>query len=212
MKVVALTKEFVADVSDIDLRRPVSQDDASTLRRALLEFAVLVFRSQPLDDAQQFAAAGIFGRASRCGNISNIGTDGQILDSQAPDAIYARGNQLWHMDSTFVAVPPKAALLGARELPPAGGATQFADLRAACRDLSEDMTNRVDSAVMKHNLTALRRRIGLAAPTAADPAYFHQSVDHPLVITHPETGRRNLFLVRTWIAYVACQSQRAMRY
>lgn len=193
MKITALTNRFVADVSEIDLRHPISQSDASALRHALLEFAVLVFRAQPLDSAQQFLVAGFFGRASHCGNITNIGADEKIVNPQSPDAIYARGNQLWHMDSTFVAIPPKAALLSARELPPTGGATQFADLRAGCSALSYGMTKRVNGAVVKHNLAALRRRIGLPAPTAGDPGYFHQSVDHPLVVTHPESGRRNLF-------------------
>jgi len=133
---------FVAEVSGVDLTRPLTPDDAAEIDAAINAYAVLVFRNQDLSDDQQMAFTRNFGSIedARGGNItkpqdkrlavgmndvSNLGKDGKPLPRDSRQRLFNLGNCLWHSDSSFRPIPAKYSLLSARVVNPVGGNTEF---------------------------------------------------------------------------------------
>lgn len=170
---------FVGRVSGLRIER-----DAEGLRDALDRFAVLIVPNYRVDAEGLCAVAAAFGRGQSNDAISNV-ANGAIISAQ-DEANIAGANRLWHMDSVFSATPPLVSLLNAHELPRDGGATQFADLRAAWRALPFwrrlSLLNATDTMSLKNN----RARIGLPP--------LQGEATHPVAPKHPRTGRRNLFV------------------
>lgn len=189
-----LSPDFVAEVRGIDLNDPLTAPQREALQDAFDRYPVLVFPTQAITYERQLALAAVFGRPSACGDITNLDAAGKIIDPDSADAKYAKGNALWHIDMSCLPTPPLAGLLHAREVPQAGGDTQFADLRAAWAQLPVETQERVATAKAEHTLGALRRRLGLAENRTEDSESFRQTVIHPLVRVHGATGQRNLFI------------------
>jgi len=139
---------FVGEVSGIDIGKPLTPDEVAALEAGMDRYAVLVLHDQKLTDEQQMAFSRNFGplEDARGGNItkpedrrlqtgmndvSNLGRDGQPLARESRVRLFNLGNMLWHSDSSFRATPAKYSLLSARVVNPAGGNTEFADMRAA---------------------------------------------------------------------------------
>ena len=139
---------FAGVVSGLDLRQPLSPEEVAAVQAGMDEYAVLVFHDQPIDDEQQIVFSRNFGAleqrdaatspAPRTGGCS-VGPE-RHLQPRQEQRVLARddrrapvrlGNRLWHSDSSFRAIPAKYSLLSARVIPPAGGNTEFADMRAA---------------------------------------------------------------------------------
>jgi alpha-ketoglutarate-dependent 2,4-dichlorophenoxyacetate dioxygenase len=136
---------FVGEVRAIDLRDTLDDATIEAIVQASDRYAVLVFRDQALNDAQQLAFSARLGplettiRKLRPGHqlrldphvsdISNLDHDGNILPREDRRRMYSLGDRLWHTDSSFKPVPARYSLLSARALPAAGGETQFADQR-----------------------------------------------------------------------------------
>jgi alpha-ketoglutarate-dependent 2,4-dichlorophenoxyacetate dioxygenase len=173
------------------------------------QVAVLVLRDQMLDDEQQLA----FGRAlgplepmpAQVGmekqrlkhrelvDISNLEVDDSLLAADDRRRMFNLGNQLWHTDSSFKATPAKYSILHARVIPPEGGETEFADMRAAWDALPEAMQRRLEPMVCDHSLIYSRALLGFDAFTEAERAGF-APVPQRLVRRHSGSGRRSLFL------------------
>ena len=150
-----LHPHFVGEVSGVDLRQPLTPDEARQIEAAIDRYAVLVFHGQDISDEQQLAFALNFGRRedARGGNIvkpqdsrlstglndvSNLGKDGRPLPKDHRAHLFNLGNCLWHSDSSFRSIPAKYSLLSARVVNPSGGNTEFADMRAAYDALDDD--------------------------------------------------------------------------
>src|SRR5690348_13259864 len=151
-----LTKHFVGEVSGIDLRQPLTKEEAAEIEAGMDKYAVLVFHDQDITDDQQMAFALNFGQREnpRGGNISkekdyrlgsaglndvsNLGKDGKPLPRDHRTHLFNLGNCLWHSDSSFRAIPAKFSLLSARVVNPKGGNTEFADMRAAYDALDDE--------------------------------------------------------------------------
>jgi len=103
------------------------------------------------------------------------------------------GNELWHSDSSFRAVPAKYSLLSARAIPSKGGNTEFADMRAAYDALDDDTRAEIEDLICEHSLIYSRSLLGFADFTAEEKVAF-APVRQRLVRTHPVTGRKSLFL------------------
>src|SRR5262249_37547392 len=127
------------------------------------------------------------------GDISNLTARHELRGRDDRARMYALANRLWHSDASFRAVGAGYTLLHAREIPSQGGNTEFADLRAAYDALADAMKAEVDGLVTEHSIVFSREQIGFAdyAPGNEDRL---RPVQHPLVITHPVTGRRSLYL------------------
>lgn len=206
----ALHPLFVAEVSDVDLRMSVDEETIRDIAQALDRYAVLVFRRQPLSDNQQIAFSRLFGpletafgsirtdRMTRLGNrllaeVSNIDANNKIRSSSDPWRLMQRANELWHTDSSFKAVPGKISFLSAHELPPIGGETEFADLRAAYDALDAATKEQIEDLVAEHSLFHSRSLLGYTDFTEDERVAF-PPVPQSLVRIHPGCGRKTLYL------------------
>ncbi|MBI1737557.1 MAG: TauD/TfdA family dioxygenase [Candidatus Rokubacteria bacterium] len=198
---------FVATVSNVDLSRPLDAPAFAEVRDAFHRYAVLVFPEQAIDDERQIAFSVRFGpletsiRKDRkravdrpeISDISNIDERHRLLDPDDERAIYNAGNRLWHSDSSFKRVPAMASLLHAREVPPEGGETEYADLRAAWDALPAWRREGLEALVAVHDFAYSRGTTGYADFTEAERAAV-PPVPQALVRVHPATGRKALYL------------------
>ena len=170
---------------------------------------MLVFVEQELTDQQQIDFSRLFGPLEssvtairRDTKSACRGLAGRSLQSRreqrisAPTtgaAYYNLGNQLWHTDSSFKRVPARAALLYARPVPPYGGCTEVADLRAAYDALPEDMKRKLEGLVAEHSIFCSRAKTGF---TNFSPEEREQLPPVPQVVvrTHPGSKRRTLYI------------------
>lgn len=196
-----------AEISGVDLGRPVSAEDFAAIEAALNRYAVLIFHDQPLSDEQQIAFSRHFGPLElvpvyagyklrirpEFADISNLDADGELLAADSDRRMFNLGNQLWHTDSSFKYVPARCSLLSAREIPPEGGDTEFADLRAAYDALPEEMKRRLDGLVAEHSIFHSRAKTGFANFTE-EIRNTMPPVPQLVVRRHPGSGRKTLYL------------------
>jgi alpha-ketoglutarate-dependent 2,4-dichlorophenoxyacetate dioxygenase len=202
-----LHPRFVAEIVGVDLGAPLDALTFDTIRDALEEHSVLVFRGQCLTDDTQIAFTRRFGPleettrsiarnarvAPQIADLSNVDPDGATMAEDDRRMLYHRANQLWHSDSSFKRVPAMASLLSAREVPPEGGETEYASLRAAWDSLPASVQQRLDGLVAVHSFAHSR---GLVAPGLLLPEQEAAlpPVRQALVRTNPANGRKALFL------------------
>jgi len=200
---------FAARVEGLDLRKPLPEEDVAAIEAAMDEHAVLVFPGQDLDDDQQMDFAARFGPVEQTratvdvakqrlkhgamNDISNLDERGEILAADDRRRFFALGNRLWHSDSSFKATPAKYSLLHARSIPPEGGETEFADMRAAWDALDGATQARLRDLVCEHSLIFSRAMLGFDAWTEAEQRQF-APVPQRLVRRHAGSGRVALFL------------------
>jgi len=194
----------------IDLRQPLSPDEVAAVHAGMDEYAVLVFRDQPLTDEQHMAFTLSLGELEMTtGNnlresedsripatfsdVSNLNRDNQVLARDDRLWLFALGNRLWHSDASFKVVPAKYSLLRACRVPSSGGETEFADMRAAYDALSAETKAEIDDLVCEHSQIYSRQQIGFFELTDEERERF-KPVRQSLVRTHPVTGRKSLFL------------------
>jgi alpha-ketoglutarate-dependent 2,4-dichlorophenoxyacetate dioxygenase len=191
-KIRELNNSFVAEVIGVNISTKLNQKAIRKLRFAFQKYAVLILRNQ--DDATYATLsefAQLFGKPSKCNDISNIDDSNNIIDPSSLDARYARGNQLWHVDMLVLERPPLAAMLLARELPADGsGQTQFADLSRAWTQTSPSKRKLFRNLVAVHSLEAIRQRMGITASNEIQSEYA--PTEHPLVCVDPSSGKRCL--------------------
>ena len=189
---------FAARVTGVDLRRPVPDDDFAAIREAFEEHLVLVFPGQDIDDAQQIAFSERFGplETTRSGAngaggklvvLTNFDDGGALVPPTDKQIMNARANQFWHADSSFKAVPALASMLSARVLPPSGGDTQFASMRAAYAALPEADRAAIARRVAIHDFGWSRSRVDPALISPAERAAL-PPVRQSVVLDHGRHG------------------------
>ena len=200
---------FVGEVSGVDLRHPLTRDEAAAIEAGMDRHAVLVFHGQEITDEQQIAFSQNFGEIENSygGNVtkpdqkrlhplmndvSNLGEDNRPLARDDRRRLFNLGNQLWHSDSSFRAIPAKYSLLSGRVVVQKGGNTEFADMRAAYDALDEETKALVEDLVCEHSLMYSRGQLGFEV-TDEERVLF-RPVRQRLVRTHPVTGRKSLYL------------------
>jgi alpha-ketoglutarate-dependent 2,4-dichlorophenoxyacetate dioxygenase len=201
---------FVGEVDGIDLCRPLEEDAVRAIEAGMDRYAVLVFHDQKLSDEQQVAFSRNFGAIElavgsnvtrpedrrlplELADISNLDRDNRVLARDDRRRMFNLGNELWHSDSSFRAIPAKYSLLSARAIPASGGNTEFADMRAAYDALDPEIKAEIEDLVCEHSLIYSRSLLGFADFTEEEKVTF-APVRQRLVRTHPVTGRRSLFL------------------
>jgi alpha-ketoglutarate-dependent 2,4-dichlorophenoxyacetate dioxygenase len=205
-----LHPHFVGEVSGVDLRKPLTPQEARDIEAGMDKYAVLLFRDQDITDEQQLAFALNFGQREnpRGGNItkkedyrltsglndvSNLGKDGKPLPRDHRNHLFNLGNCLWHSDSSFRPVPAKFSLLSARIVNPKGGNTEFADMRAAYDALDDETKAEIEDLICEHSLMYSRGSLGFLDYTDEEKQMF-KPVLQRLVRTHPVHGRKSLYL------------------
>ena len=209
MEIRQLHPLFAGEVSGIDLSRPVDDATRDGIVAALDRYAVLVFPGQNLTDERQIEFSGMFGPLGRTAivtrkdytprlnphftDISNLDENNRVLAQDDRRRMVALGNRLWHTDHAFRPIPAKYSLLHAHAVPPEGGETEFADMRAAWDALPEKRKAQVEGMIAMHSLLHSRAVLGFTdyAPEEVDA---FPPAPHPLVRTHPGSGRKALYV------------------
>ena len=209
IRVKSLHPLFVAGVFGVDLSESVDQGALAKIDAALDRYAVLVFPNQALDDEQQIRLASQFGPLeesigairkdrkprlrSELADVSNLSADNRIRARDDAWRMMLLANELWHTDSSFKRIPGKFSLLSAREVPPAGGETEFADLRAAYDALDETTKRTVEDLAAEHSIFHSRSLVGYNDFTAEERAAL-PPVPQSVVRILPRSGRKTLYL------------------
>jgi alpha-ketoglutarate-dependent 2,4-dichlorophenoxyacetate dioxygenase len=205
-----ITPVFAAEVSGVDITRPLSRENVAAIDAGMDRYAVLVFHDQRLTDDTQRQFTRNFGtlEASPGGHIatvadrrlpldmqdaSNLDQDQKPLARDDRRRMFNLGNRLWHSDSSYRAVPAKYSLLSGRIVVDRGGHTELADMRAAYDALDDETKAEIEDLVCEHSLMFSRGSLGFTEMSEQERTMF-RPVRQCLVRTHPITGRRSLFL------------------
>ena len=196
--ITPLAGSLGAGITGVDLSADLDDGTVAAIRRAWLEHQVLVFRDQELDSERFLAFARRIGEPAEYPFVPGIeGYPEIIAVTKLPHESVNFGG-IWHSDTAYLAEPPMATMLLAREIPPAGGDTMFANMYAAYEALSPAMRAMLDPlrAVNSSALADVSRtredRLRELGPSEGE-ARVYEAV-HPVVRTHPETGRKALFV------------------
>jgi len=200
-RVEPLTGALGAELLDIDIARDLDDATIAAIRAALLEYGVIFFRDQSLDIPRQKAFTARFGELFVHPNIAGSAADPAIIDVVRQPGDTKIIGEDWHSDTPQVAQPPMGSVLYAVEVPPVGGDTMWANQYLAYDTLSPGMKAMVDGLRALHSD---RRVAGPARDLAASNARKLRRDDewretaslHPVVRTHPETGRKALYVNR----------------
>lgn len=186
-----------AEISGVDLQREISSETIAEIRRAWLDHVVIFFRDQSLTSAQFLAFAERIGKPVEYPFIR--GLEGFPTITPVIKLEHERLNfgGIWHSDTTYLEQPPMGTFLIARELPPAGGDTLFANQYLAYDALSEGLKQTLAgligvSSSAKADVSKTREDRLADNPTARAKEVLE--AEHPVVRTHPETGRRALYV------------------
>ena len=200
---------FAAEAGPVDLRDVESEEALDSIREGMDRYAVLVFRDQRLSNEEQLAFAtrldGELHRKtgssvlqkSRFGDealtdVSNVGPDGGVLESESRKRLYSLANRLWHTDASFQDPRGRYSMLAALVVPEVAADTEFADMRTAWDTLPEAMKASLEGLRVHHSIAYSRQTLGFEfSPEEADRL---KGAIHPLVLTNPRNGRRSLYL------------------
>jgi alpha-ketoglutarate-dependent 2,4-dichlorophenoxyacetate dioxygenase len=204
----AVTPDFVAEVGDVALNH-VSPEDLAAIREAFTKYAVLVFPDQEFDDESQLAFARHFGPLEttvfkarkdhtlrlheNMADVGNLDAENRILETNNRQRLYNLGNRLWHTDSSFKRLPAYCSMLHARSIPPIGGHTEFADMRAAYDALPEATKQRIAGRVAEHSIMTSRAKLGFKDFDESERQAF-APVPQVLVRRLPDSGRMSLYI------------------
>ncbi len=197
IEVHPVTTTIGASIMGVDLREPLAKSAKDTIERALVEHGVVFFRDQDTNPDQLVAFAQNFGSISMppMAPAGSPRPEVMILDQIAPRG---EGADNWHSDNTFMSEPPMGSILKAVQLPKVGGDTCFANAAAAYEALSDSMRRFVDGLRAVHDITKpMTRAIAAGIFDAAKLAKQQEQwppVEHPVVRTHPVTGRKALYV------------------
>ena len=209
MTVYPVTENFAAEIGDVDLSKPLSAADRTEIETAFNNYSVLVFPDQHLSTDQHLDLARNFGplettiHAARSdaklrvraeiADVSNLSQDDQIWGKESRKRMFEMGNRMWHTDSSFRRLPAKASLLYGRSIPPVGGQTEFADMRAAYDALPADMKLRLRDLVAEHAIMYSRKKLGFTDFSDEENQTL-PPVPQALVRKHAGSGRTGLYL------------------
>jgi alpha-ketoglutarate-dependent taurine dioxygenase len=198
-----LSRVMGGEVHGVDLSQPLDEASFGGIRQAFHRHLLLVFPEQRIDEAQQVAFSRRFGELQihvldqyrhpqfpEIYVLSNVARSGTTT-GEHPD----KGTLVWHSDLSFQRRPALATILYGLEVPRAGGDTLYADLCAAYAALDEAMKDRLAGMTAVHDLDASRRRAG-EPPMSAKQRAAAPPVEHTVVRTHPDTGRKTLYVSR----------------
>ncbi|GAA5060222.1 taurine dioxygenase [Thermocatellispora tengchongensis] len=189
-----VTRNIGAEVTGVDLRKPLSEEEVATIRRGWLEHRVLFFRDQHITDEEHIRFATCFGTENMPA-FNRHKTRVHVLDQVSPKG---EGGDEWHSDNTFEPVPPMGSLLRCVRLPQVGGDTLWANAVMAFEALSPPIQRLCEELTAVHDITmSMKKAIAkghdfdLAEVQARWPP-----LERPVVRVHAETGEKALFVNR----------------
>jgi taurine dioxygenase len=186
-----------AEIGNVDLAKELGDDIIAEIRSALLEHKVIFFRDQDITPAQHLAFAKRFGEVVEYPMVKGLDEAPEIVPVvKLPHEKHNFGG-MWHTDTSYLECPPMGAILVARELPPFGGDTMFANMTLAYDQLSDGMKRTLAgligiSSSAKAEVT--KSREDRMAKDAKVEKGKELRAEHPVVRTHPETGEKVLYV------------------
>jgi taurine dioxygenase len=194
MKVEKITPRIGAEVTGIDVSRPLSGDEIEAVAEALNENGVIFFPGQrKLSGEEQRAFAQQFGTIEAPPKLTKESElrDVLILDFTQP---VGRGTDIWHNDASYLECPPMGSILQAHVMPECGGDTCFASLHAAYEALSPNVKSMLEGMTASHST----ERVLQLTRSLGNPVYDNEQTlaprSHPIVTVDPKSGRRRLFV------------------
>ncbi|HEY2069163.1 MAG TPA: TauD/TfdA family dioxygenase [Rhizomicrobium sp.] len=204
LTVAPLTPSIGAEITGIDLREPLDTETLAELRAALLDRKVLFFRDQDITTEQHLTFARAFGALEVHPFAPHKPGHPEVMAiTHGPDN---KGKEnTWHSDVTWRIEPSLGSILRAIEVPPVGGDTLFADMYAAYDGLKDSVKAKIDGKTAMHDFGHFRTGMRKAGKSEAEIAAFdakYPPAEHPVVRTHPETGRKCLYVNAGFTQYI----------
>ena len=200
LEIVSSKGALGARLEGLDRAKANEPELAATLNRALAEHLLVVIPGDPMTPAQTRDFAAAFGRPQtqllrykRSGDVPEVSVMVSTLMTDGTTDKTALRAVDWHTDDSYFAIPAKATLLHSIEIPSHGGSTWFCNMHSVYEALPEATKKRIDGKRAIHGYDTPRAR---NRPSPRTPAEIAETpdVEHPLVRTHPETGRKALYL------------------
>lgn len=188
-----------AEIHGVDISTDLPDSTIADIRQALLDHCVIFFRGQKLDVPQQKAFARRFGELFIHPNYKGLQADSEIVEIKRSPGDKKIVGEEWHADTTMVEEPPMGAILYAIDVPPYGGDTIFANQYLAYESLSDGMKKLVSGLKAYHSdrkVAGPRANMNAQRTTKVrEDADWRETISlHPVVVTHPETGRKLLYV------------------
>ncbi len=211
IQVVPTGAALAAEIRGVDLRR-IDDSGFAAIHRAWLDHLVVLFRGQDLNDDDLIAFSRRFGDLDLAPIQENgrrfvdghpeIYVVSNVIENGVAIGSLGAGEAVWHTDMSYLDDPPKASMLYAIEVPPAGGNTGFTNMYRAYEELPDALRRRIAGLRLKHDGTYNSGGYVREGIVATDDPVASPGTYHPIVCTHPETGRRCLYLGRRRNAYI----------
>jgi alpha-ketoglutarate-dependent taurine dioxygenase len=212
-KCTPVTTTIGAVIEGIDISEPLNGEAKEFIQNALIEYGVVFFRDQILSNEQMNAFATNFAQtmhepfSPEVMRDRNPATEGNMLVAKHATAV-------WHHDTTFVPEAPWFTVLRAVRIPPCGGDTCWASMYAAYDALSPNIRKMLDGLTAVHSVMPVMQRMGEMARKHLEASRSFHGYDcvHPVVIAHPVSGRKALFVNEAWTTHIVELSPAESRY
>jgi taurine dioxygenase len=209
IEIKPLAGSLGAEIHGVDLSKPLDDQTFDKIHQAWLDHLVIFFRDQNITPEQLIAFGRRFGELHIHPYIPNLEGYPEIIHLQSaadgPGEMAYQSNT-WHTDLTYTQVPPQASILRAVHVPEAGGDTMWNNLCAAYEALSEPMRKFLDSMTAIHYIAVSMPADFLEQKWAGQQVTRFQKatppVEHPVIRTHPETGRKCIFVNRNFTSHI----------
>ncbi len=214
LDITPVTTSIGAEISGLDLSKPLQQQDLDTVYQALIDHLVIFFRGQQVSPAQHQRFAESFGTLDEPHPVYAHVPGFEQIVQLANDANNPPDTDGWHTDLTFKANPPFASILIARQLPPTGGDTLWANMYAAYDALPEDMKQQLEGIHAIHDMGDFRNNFSVGEVNTArlnDAMQRFGCAIHPVVKTHPVSGNKYLYVNEGFTVHLIGQTARESR-
>jgi alpha-ketoglutarate-dependent 2,4-dichlorophenoxyacetate dioxygenase len=204
LKITPLHPLFGAEIEGLDLGEPLDSETFATVLDAFNTYSVLLFREQDISDDQHVEFSRRFGKLEETTfsiaannpyiyRLANVDDDGNVLEVDAVKRAFLEVNGRWHTDSSFRAIPALASILSAKDVPSGEGDTCFASMRIAYDAMSEGRRRSLEGLCAVHDYAYSLSVVGAGGVTQ-DEKDSVPPVEHPVVRTHPPTGKKSLYV------------------
>ncbi len=204
LRIKRVSPEIGAEISGVNLSLELNKSQILQIRKALLDFGVLFFRDQVINPDQQMKFGAYFSELLKYPFLKGLNDYPMVVPVlKCPNETINFGG-IWHSDTAYLSEPPMATILYAKELPPCGGDTMFASMYAAFDTLSEGMKKlliKLRAVNSADNQGVADTRANRIRDSGCDIPFVGMNSIHPVVRTHPETGRKSLYINR---AHTVC--------
>jgi alpha-ketoglutarate-dependent taurine dioxygenase len=204
LKLRPLHPLFGAEIIGLDLRQPLDDETFAEVLDAFNTYSVLLFRGQDLNDEQHVAFSQRFGELEKTSfaiatqnpyiyRLANVDDEGNVLPMDAEKRRFLEVNGRWHTDSSFRPVPALGSILSGKEVPEGEGDTCFASMRIAFEAMTEGRAQSLEGMRAVHHYAYSLGLFGEGGVSQEEKDAL-PPVEHPIVRTHPPTGKKSLYV------------------